>query len=101
MSKDLLKDFVKILKIVDSGEGLAQENGKYFLVPYVLEGEEVVIEKKGKKIELIEVVHASEKRVVPKCKHFMLCGGCSWQHISYEEQLQIKQMYHVLVRAMA
>lgn len=91
MSKDLLKDFVKILKIVDSGEGLAQENGKYFLVPYVLEGEEVVIEKKGKKIELIEVVHASEKRIIPKCKHFMLCGGCSWQHISYEEQLQIKQ----------
>lgn len=90
MSKDLLKGVVKILKIVDSGEGLVQDKGKYLLVPYVLEGEEVLIEKKGKKIELIEVTDSSKERVTPICKHFMLCGGCSWQHMKYEEQLRIK-----------
>ena len=33
----------------------------------------------------------SPDRAVPFCKHFGLCGGCSWQHIKYEVQLQYKQ----------
>lgn len=32
----------------------------------------------------------SENRTNPFCVHFGLCGGCSWQHISYETQLQYK-----------
>ena len=26
-------------------------------------------------------------RVKPRCVHFTACGGCRWQHLSYEEQL--------------
>ena len=33
----------------------------------------------------------SDKRVSPKCEHFGLCGGCKWQHMGYEHQLQFKQ----------
>jgi 23S rRNA (uracil1939-C5)-methyltransferase len=33
----------------------------------------------------------SENRADPFCVHFGLCGGCSWQHISYETQLEYKQ----------
>jgi len=33
----------------------------------------------------------SDARVQPFCIHFGTCGGCSWQHISYEAQLQYKQ----------
>ena len=33
----------------------------------------------------------SDKRVSPKCEHFGMCGGCKWQHIGYEHQLQFKQ----------
>ncbi len=33
----------------------------------------------------------SEERVSPKCDHFTLCGGCKWQHLSYEAQLRHKQ----------
>ena len=33
----------------------------------------------------------SPHRAQPFCVHFGLCGGCSWQHIQYEEQLQYKQ----------
>ncbi len=33
----------------------------------------------------------SPHRTEPFCVHFGLCGGCSWQHIQYEEQLQYKQ----------
>jgi 23S rRNA (uracil1939-C5)-methyltransferase len=33
----------------------------------------------------------SPDRSTPFCIHFGLCGGCSWQHIPYEKQLQYKQ----------
>ncbi|MBT8183778.1 MAG: 23S rRNA (uracil-5-)-methyltransferase RumA, partial [Eudoraea sp.] len=33
----------------------------------------------------------SDKRVPPVCKHFGVCGGCKWQHMGYEHQLNYKQ----------
>lgn len=33
----------------------------------------------------------SEDRVKPFCEHFGICGGCKWQHLSYENQLFYKQ----------
>ncbi|MCX2719349.1 23S rRNA (uracil(1939)-C(5))-methyltransferase RlmD [Lentiprolixibacter aurantiacus] len=33
----------------------------------------------------------SDKRTTPKCQHFGVCGGCKWQHMSYEHQLHYKQ----------
>lgn len=37
------------------------------------------------------VVEPSGDRAVPFCRHFPVCGGCSWQHISYEGQLKLKR----------
>lgn len=34
---------------------------------------------------------ASEYRVEPFCEHFGLCGGCKWQHMTYDAQLLFKQ----------
>lgn len=33
----------------------------------------------------------SDKRTTPKCEHFGVCGGCKWQHMSYQHQLHYKQ----------
>ncbi|UII76395.1 23S rRNA (uracil(1939)-C(5))-methyltransferase RlmD [Flagellimonas sp. HMM57] len=33
----------------------------------------------------------SDKRTTPKCEHFGVCGGCKWQHMDYEHQLNFKQ----------
>jgi 23S rRNA (uracil1939-C5)-methyltransferase len=38
-----------------------------------------------------EITAFSKNRTTPFCIHFGLCGGCSWQHINYETQLQYKQ----------
>jgi 23S rRNA (uracil1939-C5)-methyltransferase len=38
-----------------------------------------------------ELIHASPHRVSPPCPYFPLCGGCSWQHIDYETQLDAKR----------
>jgi len=35
--------------------------------------------------------HYSEDRVAPFCQHYDVCGGCQWQHISYEAQARHKQ----------
>lgn len=32
----------------------------------------------------------SDKRVEPFCEHFGVCGGCKWQHLDYEAQLEYK-----------
>jgi 23S rRNA (uracil1939-C5)-methyltransferase len=38
-----------------------------------------------------EYLEKSPKRIAPRCKHFGECGGCSWQMVPYEMQLQAKE----------
>ncbi|MBR9977795.1 MAG: 23S rRNA (uracil(1939)-C(5))-methyltransferase RlmD [Bacteroidetes bacterium] len=40
-----------------------------------------------------EVLEASPYRVEPACAHFGVCGGCKWQHMSYEQQLHWKRTH--------
>lgn len=42
----------------------------------------------GKAIEFVEY---SDKRTLPVCQHFGVCGGCKWQDMGYEHQLFYKQ----------
>lgn len=41
--------------------------------------------------KVTEIVAYAPDRAEPFCIHFGLCGGCSWQHIRYETQLEYKQ----------
>ena len=41
--------------------------------------------------KLLEIIKASEDRVPPKCRHAGVCGGCSWQQLPYEKQLEYKR----------
>ncbi|HKJ45302.1 MAG TPA: 23S rRNA (uracil(1939)-C(5))-methyltransferase RlmD [Balneolales bacterium] len=47
--------------------------------------------KKYREAKLLEVIEAGEKRIIPRCQHAAICGGCSWQHVPYEYQLEIKR----------
>jgi len=78
------------------GKGVARDGGKAVFVPLTIDGERVsariVREKKQfAEAELVEVIEASPHRVVPPCPYFGRCGGCSYQHISYDHQLALKQ----------
>lgn len=71
-------------------------NSKRANVPFSMDGDIVLTEvKKKRKGEysgpLLQVVEPSKNRITARCPHFGSCGGCSWQHISIEDQLQIKQ----------
>ena len=86
---------LKIEDIAFGGKGVGRERGKAVFVPYTIEGEivsaEIVREKKQfAEAELIEVKESSPDRVEPECPYFGRCGGCAYQHVSYEHQLAIK-----------
>jgi len=86
------------LNIVDvgtRGDGLAEEDGRRYFVPFTLPGEIVEaeeIEKRGEGIaaKLIEVTAPSRHRVKPPCKHFGTCGGCALQHWRLDAYLEWK-----------
>jgi 23S rRNA (uracil1939-C5)-methyltransferase len=43
----------------------------------------------------IEILSPSPERVEPRCSHFGVCGGCTWQSLSYKEQLRWKREHVV------
>lgn len=81
--------------IAFGGKGVGREQGKAVFVPYTIEGERVSVEvvrekKQFAEAELVEVREASPERVPAPCPYFGRCGGCAYQHVSYEHQLAIK-----------
>ncbi len=77
------------------GEALGRHQGKVIFVPYALPGERVVVEIVQDKpayarARLVQIIAPSPRRVRPRCQHFGDCGGCQWQHVRYEAQLQFK-----------
>ena len=73
------------------------EDGRPIFVPYAIPGEtvraELTIEKRHfARADLLEVLESSPDRVDPRCPHFGTCGGCHFQHMRYEAQLQHKQI---------
>jgi len=86
---------LRVEDIAFGGKAVGREQGKAVFVPYAIEGElvsaEIVREKKQfAEAEFVEVKQASPDRVEPQCPYFGRCGGCAYQHISYEHQLSIK-----------
>lgn len=72
------------------------EEGKTVLVGYAVPGDVVnvqVIKSKKKYYEakVVDFIKYSPDREVPECIHFGICGGCKWQNLSYEKQLEYKE----------
>jgi len=83
--------------VAHGGDTLGRHEGKVVFVPYAMPGEEVlveIVEDKGRyaRAELVEILSPSPHRVEPPCPHFGpgKCGGCQWQHIAYQAQLDFK-----------
>ena len=70
-------------------------DGRAVFVPYALPGEHarvrLVDEKRGHaRAELVEILRPSPERIPARCAHFGTCGGCHYQNLPYEKQLEIK-----------
>ena len=86
-----------IEKIIHGGLGLGRlESGIVILVPFVLPGEEVVVQEKKKhrgyiQAELVKILRPSPDRVAPPCPWFTQCGGCDLQHMNLPAQHTVKE----------
>jgi 23S rRNA (uracil1939-C5)-methyltransferase len=87
---------VIIEKLSHDGRGIAHIDGKICFVSHALPGERVQIAIQSSKRNFSEattvsVLSQGETRVEPRCGHFTVCGGCSLQHVTQDEQIQLKQ----------
>jgi 23S rRNA (uracil1939-C5)-methyltransferase len=93
-----VKDIVEleIQDVAFGGAGVARHEGKVYFVPFTAPGERVrAMVRKAKKsfveADLVEVVQPAHARVTAPCPYFGKCGGCAYQHLPYERQLEFKQ----------
>ena len=91
-----------IEKLIYGGDGLSRlpgddrGRGKAAFVPFTLAGEKIeasLTEQKSgfARAKVDAVIEPSPHRIQPACQYFARCGGCHYQHTSYEHQLAIKQ----------
>lgn len=86
---------LRIESLTNLGMGVARVDGWVVFVPHCLPGETVRAriyrnEKNFSQADLVEVLTPSTDRVIPLCPLFGECGGCQYQHFSYEAQLAWK-----------
>ena len=74
-------------------------------VPFCVPGDIVDLQVRKKRhsymeAEVIRFVEKSAVREEPFCEHFGVCGGCKWQNLPYDKQLEMKQrqVYEQLTR---
>jgi 23S rRNA (uracil1939-C5)-methyltransferase len=87
------------------GAGVGTVDGKIVFVPLTIDGERVqaqVTEHRNgfDRGQLKKILLRSARRVEPVCPYFGRCGGCDYQHIAYDHQLELKrrQVNQLLVR---
>jgi tRNA/tmRNA/rRNA uracil-C5-methylase (TrmA/RlmC/RlmD family) len=86
---------VEIDSLTNLGAGVGRVGGWVVFVPFALPGEKVRAsvhrnDKNCSHADLIEVLTASPDRVEARCPLFGECGGCQYQHLDYDKQLDWK-----------
>jgi tRNA/tmRNA/rRNA uracil-C5-methylase (TrmA/RlmC/RlmD family) len=87
---------LRIESLTNEGSGVARVNDWVVFVRFALPGEKVKASvfrnhKNYSEADLVEVIEPSPHRVEPQCSLFGQCGGCQYQNLRYDEQLNWKQ----------
>lgn len=93
--KPLLEN-VEIKKIAAEGKSIAYVDEKVLFVPNTVPGDVVDVQVTRKRKSFLEgfivnVRKYSDIRTEPFCAHFGICGGCKWQNLPYNLQIEFKQ----------
>jgi len=89
------RETAEVVALTHEGEGIVRA-GKTVFVAGALPGEMVSFERTRKHRQhddgkLLEVLRPAADRVMPRCAHFGICGGCALQHLAPEAQLALKE----------
>lgn len=93
--KNVVLEQVLVENYAAEGKSLARQNGKVIFVEGAVPGDVVDLRLGKSKKDWAEghpiKFHTyAKERVEPFCQHFGVCGGCQWQMLPYEKQLQYK-----------
>jgi len=94
--KNIILEGVLVENYAAEGKSLARKDGKVIFIENVVPGDVVSIRLSKNKKDWAEgypilFKSYSKERVEPFCRHFGICGGCQWQMLPYQQQLQYKQ----------
>ncbi len=100
MRKQTLKQVFEKIEVLDAGakgKTIAKApDGRVIFLDNAVPGDVVDVQTFKKRKAYFEgkaiAFHSfSDKRTLPKCQHFGVCGGCKWQDMEYKYQLEYKQ----------
>lgn len=86
---------IEITAVAAEGKSLARVDDMVVFIPYGAPGDIVNVKLDRKKHSyaeghIVSFVKRSAERTDPVCQHYGTCGGCRWQHLPYEKQLEWK-----------
>jgi 23S rRNA (uracil1939-C5)-methyltransferase len=89
---------LEIEKVVYGGRGLARLNNRAIFVDQTAPGDKVTakivrVRKDFAEARVLEFIETSPDRTIAPCPYSGHCGGCTWQFISYEKQLEYKHAF--------
>ncbi len=93
--RNIVLEQVLVENYAAEGKSIARRDGKVIFIEGAVPGD-VVDVRLGKSKKDWAEGHAisfhsySKERVVPFCQHFGVCGGCQWQMLPYQKQLEYK-----------
>lgn len=95
IKKNIFVENAPIVDISSEGKSVAKVDGMVIFVDGGVPGDvaDVMITRKKNNYaegHVVELKTKSPNRTEPKCEHFGHCGGCKWQHMNYDTQLQFK-----------
>ncbi|HPG26948.1 MAG: class I SAM-dependent RNA methyltransferase [Spirochaetaceae bacterium] len=88
---------VRVEALAAGGDGIARlPDGRVVFVEGGLPGDLVELDAleirpRLARARIARLIEASPDRVEPECAHFGRCGGCQWQHLDYEAQVEAKR----------
>ncbi len=87
---------VPVTDYAAEGKAIARHEGKVIFVSGAVPGDSADIlltrnKKDWAEARVLRITLPAADRLDPFCQHFGICGGCKWQMLPYEKQLQYKQ----------
>jgi 23S rRNA (uracil1939-C5)-methyltransferase len=94
--KNIVLENLLVTGYAAEGKCLARHEGKVIFMENAVPGDIVTAtitknKKDWAEARILRITGFSPERIQPFCKHFGVCGGCQWQMLPYEKQLEYKQ----------
>ncbi len=94
--KKIILENIPVTGYAAEGKALAKIEGKVIFIEGAVPGDvaDVLLTKNKKdwaEGKVTKIHTYSHERVSPFCIHFGICGGCKWQMLPYEKQLEYKE----------